>query len=508
MEGVLPFLRQKRVFVFACVALVFAVLAAFAPSMRHPFMSDDYHVLASLTGGPWDLRFFWTGSGKYLIPVTKMLWVGEYLLFGTNAAGYHAVSLLLHLLNTAMVFVLFRRLFKSQWSGLLTAALFALSASHWRTAMWMSAQMKMLAATFLLIALLAFLSYLRTGKLRPLLLLVVAQCAMPLTSALGVELPFVLAAFFLFLQDGTPRVRVTTQQVWKVLGGLLGIAVLYAVLERLLYPHANPYLLSVGGLMGLVLHSLKALRWLVLGLYEGFGHSLTGVFWGANPSIFALHAAGAPPTIRLIPLGMLLILLLLPKRKDWWKPAALFLTWTILLYAPPIFPDIAQNFTQDWFVTRARYFYVPAIPAAALLTLLLTRVRPLKRRPRASQALTVLLALFTAAVLMSNLERIATYEARAADLTTGFARVRDAYVGDLHTLLGRTWGTQVVTITDEPLGKVTGFDYAGHNVLPSHLAQVYLTQDERASFRFLPPGVKAEYAVSGQGTLWPPLAGR
>ena len=505
MEGILPFLRQKRVFVFACIALLFAMLAAFAPSLRHPFMSDDYHVLASLAGGPWDLRFFWTGDGKYMIPVTKLLWVLEYALFGTEAKGYHVVSLLLHGVNTVLVVLFFGRLLKSKWSGLLTGAFFALSASHWRTAMWMSAQMKLLAAFFLLLGLFAFFRFLKTGRKKFLVLTVLAQIGMPFSSALGMELPFVLALFFLFMKRQSGQRRATDRQVWQLLVGLLVLCLTYVLLQRILYAHANPYFLSAQGIGAALRNLLTAGGWVLVGLFEGFGHAMTGFFWGANLSIFGLHGAAFPLSIRLIPLGVLAILLLLPKRKGFWMLTLLFCAWTVLLYVPPVLPDIAQGFTLDWFVTRARYFYVPAIPAAALLTVLLTGVRLPRRRPLLRGALCVLLPLFAAFMLCANLGRIATLESYASDITEGFAVARDAYVHDLRQLLGRTWGTQVVTITDAPMGPVTGFEYAGHNVLPSHLAKTYLIPDECASFRFLPVGVPAEYTVSGKGTLWPPV---
>ncbi|MDD4287725.1 MAG: hypothetical protein PHO20_05750 [Candidatus Peribacteraceae bacterium] len=509
MERDISFLRQKRLFVFACALLVFAIFVAFAPSLSHPFMSDDYHVLAALAGQQWDARFFFTGSGKYLIPVTKLLWTMEYALFGTEAQGYHFVSLLLHLLTTALVVVFFSRLFKSQWSGLLTGAFFALSASHWRTAMWMSAQMKMLAAFFLLVALFAFFSYLRTGKRRFLLATLVAQIGMPFSSALGMELPFVLVLLYFFLKSTDEKhIRVPAKRAAWTIASLFALCLVYVCLQYFLYAHSNVYFLSGTGLRAAFLHLFRAGQWLFLGLFEGFGHSMTGYFIGANPSVLLLHAAAMPITIRLVPLGLLFVLLLLPRRRGCWMPILLFAAWTVLLYAPPILPDLSQGLTTDWFVTRARYFYVPAIPAAALLTTLLTSVRPPKRRPMVRVGLATVLVLFGAAVLLGNLQRISLLESYASDYTKGFARVRDAYVQDLTSLLRNTWGTRVVTITDVPLGRTTGFDYAGHNVLPSHLAQIYLSSDERASFRFLPEGVSADYVVTGQGTLWPPVAGR
>lgn len=503
MERVIPFFRRTRVFVFACAAGVFAVLAVFGPSVSHPFMSDDYHVLAALAADRWDAAFFFSGNGKYLIPVTKLLWSVQYIFFGTNVQGYHVVSLCLHLLNAVLVVFFFGRIFRQRWTGLLTGALFALSASHWRTAMWMSAQMKLLAALSLLIALIAFHSWLRTGKWRFFLLVLLAQTTMPFSSALGMELPFVLALLYLFLRyREEKRMRVTAARVGWAVAALVAVCLSYVGLQRVLYAHANSYLLSGEGIEQGMLHLVRAARWLALGLFEGFGHAATGIFIGANPSIFSLHAVPVPLAVQLLPLAVLLLLFLLPKHCGWWKWAGLFAAWTVLLYAPPVLPDLAQGFTEDWFVTRARYFYVPAIPFAALLAIFLSQVRlPKKRRPVLRSALQTALVLFGGFVLISNMSHITALETRASDYTKGFARVRDACVQDMRSLLTQTWGTRVVTVIDEPLGRLTGFDYAGHNVLPSHLADAYLTPVERSSFRFLPEGVQAEYMLTMNGHL-------
>lgn len=506
MEREIPFFRQQRVYVFALALLLFAVIAAFAPSIAHPFMSDDYHILSALVTQPKDFAFFFTGNGKYIIAMTKLLWTAEYALFGTEPAGYHITSLLLHIINTALVIVFFTRLLKSRWSGLLAGAFFALSASHWRTAMWTSSQMKLVAAFFLLVALISFFDYLRTGRAQSLVVTLIAQVGMPFASGHGVELPLVLALLYLFLrQTDRQRLKPSPARVGGALLLLLGIAASYVVMQRLFYVHANLHLLSTEGMQQAIVHLPRAVRWLMQGLFEGLGRSSTGIFVGAIPSIFSLHAAAVPEPIRLLPAGVLLLLFLLPKRRGWVPSALLFAAWTVLLYAPPILPDLSQGLVEEWFITRARYFYIPAIPAAALLVLLLTHVRLPKRAPVLRAVTVVILSVFALSVLLSNLARIQQLESYAAMYTQQFGRVRDTYINDLHLLLAQTWGTQVVTIRDQILGPVIGNEYAAHNVLPSHLAKIYLTPDERASFRFLPPDVPADYGVTRTGALWPPL---
>ena len=510
MDPVQQFLRQKHVYTFGVAALFLAVLAVYLPSLAHPFMSDDYHVLAALASQPKDLVFFFTGNGKYLIPVTKLFWVVQYALFQTNAWGFHLASLLLHLANTALVTLFFTRLFRSKWQGLLTGVFFGLSASHWRTTMWISAQVKLLAALFLLLALLSFLSFLRTGQWRFLWGTALAQVAMPFASALGMELPFILLTLYLFQRQVDPkRVKVASRQAWSALALIAGLCIVYVVLQHTLYAHANTFLLSDQGIFSAIQNIPRAARWLMRGIFEGLLRSSTGVFVGAVPSIFSLHGAAVPLGVIMLPLVMFPVLVFVPKRR-WDRPFILLLllltAWVVLLYAPPILPDMAQRFTEQWFITRPRYFYLPMIPMAAIIAVLLTTVRTTRRHPLRRWSTLAALVIFGGFVVLSNLQRIRFHEQFAAEQTQQFAVVRDALVADLRGLLRQTWGTRVLTIRDSVLGQVTGMDYAAHNVLPSHLARAYLPPAERASFRFLPEGVPADFGITPQGRLWPPVA--
>lgn len=80
-------------------------------------------------------------------------------LYGLNAGGHHATSLLLHLANTALLFTLLVRMTGARWPSVFVAALFALHPLHVEPVAWISARKDVLSAFFLLLTLLAYASY-------------------------------------------------------------------------------------------------------------------------------------------------------------------------------------------------------------------------------------------------------------------------------------------------------------------------------------------------------------
>jgi tetratricopeptide (TPR) repeat protein len=80
-------------------------------------------------------------------------------VFGFNPWPHHAFSLLLHLANVLLVFLLVRRLAASDRIGLFAAACFALLPAHVEAVAWIASRKDVLYAFFYLLGLLAYLRY-------------------------------------------------------------------------------------------------------------------------------------------------------------------------------------------------------------------------------------------------------------------------------------------------------------------------------------------------------------
>ena len=102
-------------------------------------------------------------------PVTWLSHALDYRLFGSDPAGHHLTSILLHGVNVFLVFVLFRRLltlaktdFSSVnifWVGMTAALLFGLHPLRVESVVWVSERKDLLCALFVLAGYLVYLSY-------------------------------------------------------------------------------------------------------------------------------------------------------------------------------------------------------------------------------------------------------------------------------------------------------------------------------------------------------------
>ncbi len=165
------------------VAAVLAVVTAlvFARGLHGGFVYDDYWLVESNPAlrnpGPlWRFAFsslfegsrqpeevVWAaGSTQYWRPFTKLLLLAQFRAFGTNAFGYHAVSLLVHVASVLLAFVWLRRRFARDraaasprtWiAAALAAALFGLHPARVESVSWISGLMDLWLVFWVLIAL-------------------------------------------------------------------------------------------------------------------------------------------------------------------------------------------------------------------------------------------------------------------------------------------------------------------------------------------------------------------
>jgi tetratricopeptide (TPR) repeat protein len=154
----------------ACaVLLVVLPLAAYLPAYHGGFYSDDVsHIIqnerlrtARGLGEIWsDLR----GTDDLYYPLTFTTYWIDYHLWGMNPAGYHTANIILHALNSLLVWLVFRRLgIPGAWFA---GAIFALHPVHVESVAWVTERRNTLSAFFYLLSILAYLGYRRIGANR------------------------------------------------------------------------------------------------------------------------------------------------------------------------------------------------------------------------------------------------------------------------------------------------------------------------------------------------------
>lgn len=183
------------------IALVLAVctLLAFYPVLQSGFINYDdpsyvtanSHVKAGLSfesiGWAFSTFFFYNWH-----PLTWISHMLDVQLFGLNPLGHHLTSLLLHIGNSILLFVLFRRMTNNTWKSAFVAALFALHPLHVESVAWVSERKDVLCTLFGLLAAMAYVEHARTARKGAYLLCAVLFMAGLMAKPMLITLPFVL----------------------------------------------------------------------------------------------------------------------------------------------------------------------------------------------------------------------------------------------------------------------------------------------------------------------------
>jgi protein O-mannosyl-transferase len=99
------------------------------------------------------------GEATYWHPVTWLSHMLDCQLFGLKAAGHHLTSLVLHTLNTVLLFLLLRRMTGRRGASAMVAALFALHPLQVDSVAWIAERKNVLSACFFFLTLLSYLRY-------------------------------------------------------------------------------------------------------------------------------------------------------------------------------------------------------------------------------------------------------------------------------------------------------------------------------------------------------------
>ena len=157
----------RRIFSPPGRALIFTVvlaavtIVAYRPAWHGGFLWDDdaYIINNELLTTPhgWQRIWFSLDSPSQYFPLTYSTFRVEHALWGLNTTGYHWVSLLLHVGNALLVWVVLARLgVPGSW---LAAAIFALHPVQVESVAWITERKNVLMAFFFLLTLLAWIAF-------------------------------------------------------------------------------------------------------------------------------------------------------------------------------------------------------------------------------------------------------------------------------------------------------------------------------------------------------------
>lgn len=215
--GVRPSNHRQKQSTILCLLLVLATLAFYNPIIHNGFtnlddnwyITDNVHVRSGLTWSTVKWAFTSFDAANWH-PLTWLSHALDYQVFKLNPLGPHYVNLLLHSANAVLLFLLLQAATGATWPSIFVAALFALHPINVESVAWASERKNVLSMFFFLLAMHAYLSYVRKPDAPRLILVAVAFAMGLMAKPEIITLPFVL-----LLWDYWPLRRM----MWRDSGG-------------------------------------------------------------------------------------------------------------------------------------------------------------------------------------------------------------------------------------------------------------------------------------------------
>jgi protein O-mannosyl-transferase len=190
---------QVRISMWINLFLVVAILFIYWQTRTFSYINydDPEYVFANerVQQGLTLENLKWAFTTIYFSNWHPLTWVSHMIdsqMYGNNPGQHHFTNVLLHIINTLLLFMLFKKMTGDIPPSALMAGLFALHPLHIQSVAWISERKDLLSALFFFLTIFSYLKYLEKSKLSQyfltLFLFVLGLMAKPMI----VTLPFVL----------------------------------------------------------------------------------------------------------------------------------------------------------------------------------------------------------------------------------------------------------------------------------------------------------------------------
>jgi Flp pilus assembly protein TadD len=347
-------------------------LALYWPATRHDFVNYDDEVYvtsnARIQGGLTLNNLKWafvTPVDANWHPLTVLSHMLDCQLFGLKPWGHHLTSVLLHALNTVLVFLLLRRLTGATWRSAIVAALFGWHPLHVESVAWVAERKDVLSACFGLLALIFYARYVdgfksQDPKLKifyPLSLLIFA-CGL-MSKAMLVTWPLVM-----LLLDYWPLNRISNLKndekdgtlawlVWEKMPFFV-LAAAACVITFVVQKHQGA--LDPGEKLPVLARAGNAL--------VSYCRYLGKLFWPVKLAVFYPHPGYWPPQDVLLAAGLLTSVSVL----FWWvRRRYPFMPMGWMWFLGTLLPVI-QLVQTGSHAMADRYTYIPSLGVFIIVT--------------------------------------------------------------------------------------------------------------------------------------------
>ena len=189
---------KKKQLILSALLLLIVTFAALSPSFIAGFSNwDDWMYITDnpkITSFSLENVKTWFTSYHYRLyhPLLFVVYAAEYHIAGLNPHVYHVTSLILHLLNTLLVFWFAYMLSRNHLAAVITALLFGIHPMHVESVVWLPERKDVLYSFFFLGSLISYLYFLKDKKRNFYYLCMFLFTLSFLSKSMAMTLPFVL----------------------------------------------------------------------------------------------------------------------------------------------------------------------------------------------------------------------------------------------------------------------------------------------------------------------------
>jgi tetratricopeptide (TPR) repeat protein len=185
--------------IWSILTIVLFTLAVYVKSVNNDFINwdDDKLVYQNEDIKKLDVshikKLFSSFYVQMYQPLSSLTYAIEYHFFGINAKVSHFNNILLHVLNSILVFLLLFRLTRNNLVSWLTAILFAIHPMHTESVAWIAERKDLVYTFFYLLSLMFYVGYLEKGyNIKYLLISLLFFILSLFSKSAAVTLPLVL----------------------------------------------------------------------------------------------------------------------------------------------------------------------------------------------------------------------------------------------------------------------------------------------------------------------------
>lgn len=168
---------DKRVIIPGAALVALITLIIYLPSLGNGFVNwdDPVYIQKNEFIRTLDFAFIrWAFTSIFFSnwhPLTMLSYAIDFSLWGENPFGYHLENIILHAVNTFLVFLVTAKIFERAGSAgrkataacVAASLLFGIHPLHVESVSWISERKDLLSGFFFFLAILAYLRYARTG---------------------------------------------------------------------------------------------------------------------------------------------------------------------------------------------------------------------------------------------------------------------------------------------------------------------------------------------------------